>query len=365
VAASNRTAANLSWRELPQWFAANSTDILLAFGAGLLIAILLIGLRGLGRRLLGGTGALGWRGIVAQVLVRTNLFFIVMAAARIVSLQTDMPRRLADGINILFIVAAALQVAVWTRTLIIGAIDRKVGANEENRTLGTAMGLIRVLVTVAAFLIAIIVILDNVGVNVTGLIAGLGIGGIAIGLAAQGIFKDLFAAVAIIFDRPFQKGDTISFGGATGITGTVENIGLRTTRLRALDGEMVAVGNDKLLQDRVHNFAVQSRRRAVMTISVMPHTTADQVARLPEEIRAIVTAQPQVTFDRAHAIRFGLASIDLELVFWMETADFAAFVQARHEIIVALLRRLEEMGVEIAPPLAPPVGPPSLGKSQP
>lgn len=353
----------MRWRQLYEWLAANSTDILLAVGAGLLIALALIGLRGLGRRLLGGTGAQDWRGVVAGVLARTNLFFILMAAARIVSLQTAMPKRLADGINILFIIAAALQVAVWTRALIIGAIDRKVGAGEEHRTLGSAMGLIRVLVTVAAFLIAIIVILDNVGVNVTGLVAGLGIGGIAIGLAAQGIFKDLFAAVAIIFDRPFQKGDTIGFGGAAGITGTVENIGLRTTRLRALDGELVAVGNDKLLQDRVHNFAMQSRRRAPMTISIMPHTLADQVARLPEEIRAIVSAQPQATFDRAHAFRFGPGSIDLELVFWMETADFAAFAQVRNDIIVALLRRFAELGIDIAPPPAAPAPPPPLAKA--
>jgi small-conductance mechanosensitive channel len=100
-----------------------------------------------------------------------------------------------------------------------------------------------------------------------------------------------------------------------------------------------------------------------MTISFMPHTTADQVARLPEEIRAIVAAEPQATFDRAHAVRFGLASIDFELVFWMETADFGLFAQARHDIIVALLRRCAELGIDIAPPPAAPAAPPALGKA--
>lgn len=345
-------AAPATWRQLVDWTAANSVDIAVALAAGVALVLALVALRGLVRRLLGGAQATGWRQVAEGIAARTIGFFLVMAAARIVGLNAALPVRLADAINILFVIAAALQVAIWTRALILGWIELRIGAGEDNRNLGSAVGLIRVLVTIAAFLIAVIVILDNVGVNVTGLIAGLGIGGIAIGLAAQGIFKDLFAALSIIFDRPFHKGDVIQFGGSAGVTGTVEQIGLRTTRLRALDGEIVAIGNDKLLQDRIHNYALQTRRRAVMTITVMPDTSPSALAELPAGIAAIVATHPLATFERAHVVKLNPSAIDLELVFTMETADYAAFMQTRHEIILALIRHLTDRNIAFSPPPA-------------
>ena len=137
---------------------------------------------------------------------------MVAAAIDIVCTYADVPAKLARLADILFIIAAALQAAIWAREIILGVIRSRVGDDRGSSTLGNAMALIRVLVSVALFAIAIIVILDNLGVNVTALVAGLGIGGIAIGLAAQGIFSDLFAALAIVFDRPFRRGDTIRYG---------------------------------------------------------------------------------------------------------------------------------------------------------
>ncbi|MFN3727585.1 MAG: mechanosensitive ion channel family protein [Allosphingosinicella sp.] len=360
MTAPNRAAPQpdlfANWQRLSDWAAAHYAEILTAVGIGIVISVALIGLRGLVRRMLGGTQATGWRQVAERVVSRTYLFFIVMVAAKLVSEQTLLPGRVSGTIDFLFIVAAAFQIAIWARALIIGAIEQRTGEDESGR-LGTAMGLIQGLVTVAAFLIAFVVILDNVGVNVTGLIAGLGIGGIAIGLAAQGIFRDLFAALSIIFDRPFRRGDTISFGGPNGVTGTVEHIGVKTTRLRALDGELVAVGNDKLLQDRVHNYAQQHRRRVVMTIPLLPHSRPDALAGLPAEIEKIVSAEPRARFDRAHLVRLTAASVDMEVVFFTETPDARDHFQARHDIILALLRRLEELGVAFAAPPAAPAAP--------
>jgi small-conductance mechanosensitive channel len=341
------------WRRLAAWAAEHSGEIAAAIGLGLLFILALIGIRGLGRRMLGGTNATGWRRILEGIVARTYLFFIIPAAAKLVSLQVALPAPIGNFINFLFVAAAALQVAIWTRALIIGWIESRVGEGEEHRALGTAMGLIRALVTVAAFLIAIIVILDNIGVNVTGLIAGLGIGGIAIGLAAQGIFRDLFAAIAIILDRPFRRGDTINFGGAAGFTGTVEHIGLKTTRLRALDGELVAVGNDKLLQDRVHNYALQERRRGVLTFAVLPSNSPDLLAAVTRELEAAALEQEGVAFDRASLVKVTQMAADYELVFFMNTADFAAFARAREAIILSVLRRLDALGIAYTPPPAP------------
>src|SRR5204863_2647144 len=132
-------------------------------------------------------------------------------------------------------VGAALQGAVWARPLILGVISHRIG-EQAGTTLGNATTIIRVLVSIVLFAPAIVVILDNLGINVTALVAGLGIGGIAIGLAAQGIFSDLFAALSIVFDRPFRRGDLVRYGETTG---TVERIGLKTTRLRGVTGEQV------------------------------------------------------------------------------------------------------------------------------
>jgi len=336
-----------NWRRLVAWATEHSGEIAAAIGLGLLFVLLMIGLRGLGRRMLGGAQATGWRRVLEGIFARTYLFFIIAAAAKLVSLQVALPTRIGHVINFVFVAAAALQVAIWTRALVIGAIEQRIGEGEEHRSLGTAMGLIKGLVTVAAFLIAIIVILDNVGVNVTALIAGLGIGGIAIGLAAQGIFSDLFAALAIILDRPFRKGDTINVGGGpTGQIGTVEHIGLKTTRLRSLDGELVAYGNAELLKMRLHNYAIQERRRVVMLLGVRYETAPDLLEAIPREIRAIVEAQEQTTFDRSHMIAFAHSSIDFETVYFVETADFNTFADIRHAIMLAILRRFAELGIQ-------------------
>ena len=166
-------------------------------------------------------------------------------------LMPTVPIRIERLIDILFTVAFALQGAVWARELVLGVISRKAGEDPSETAVGNAMAVIRVLVSIAVFALAIVVILDNLGVNVTALVAGLGVGGIAIGLAAQGIFSDLFAALSILFDKPFRRGDIIHYDQTTG---TVERIGLKTTRLRSVNGEQVVISNAKLLEREIHNF---------------------------------------------------------------------------------------------------------------
>jgi small-conductance mechanosensitive channel len=204
-----------------------------------------------------------------------------------------------------------------------------------------------VLVTVALFAIALILVLDNLGVSVTGLVAGLGIGGIAIGLAAQGIFSDLFAALSIIFDRPFRKGDTITFGTTTG---TVEHIGLKSTRIRALTGEEVIISNAKLLEQQVQNWALLDRRRAVMQFGLVYQSAPELVARIPLELQEIVETQPLGTFDRCHAFQFGASSIDFELVFFVESSAYPDFMAVRQAVMLGMMRRFAELGAEFAYP---------------
>jgi small-conductance mechanosensitive channel len=288
-----------------------------------------------------------WRTIVGRVLTRTKLWFMVALAARLVVGYAQPPYVIAMTIGVLFIVAATWQVALWARELVIGVIEHRAGDLDESSSLGSAIGIIRLLVSVAIFAIALVVVLDNLGVNVTGLVAGLGIGGIAIGLAAQGIFSDLFAALSIVFDKPFRRGDTITFGD---MTGTVEEIGLKTTRIRSLTGEEVVMANAKLLEQQIQNWAMLTRRRNVMNFGVIYQTEPDLLARIPLEVREIVEAQPLGTFDRCHAFQFAASSIDFELVFYTESREMADFMAVRQAIMLGLMRRFAELGVEFAYP---------------
>lgn len=336
------------WRDFTGWISDNSGEILLAAGAALLIAGLLYVLRSVGHRLIRDRGdSIEWRDIFGRVLAKTGPFFILAAAIKLVSTQADAPATLQRLIDILFTVAAAFQAAIWARELILGLIERRVGEDDGHKTLKSAIGIIRLLITVALFSIAIIVILDNLGVNVTGLVAGLGIGGIAIGLAAKGIFDDLFAALSIIFDRPFRPGDTITFGG---MTGTVEQIGLKTTRIRALNGEQVIMSNANLLNEQVQNWAKLRRRRGVMAFGLIYQTAPEMLARIPLEVKEIVEAQPLATFDRCHATQFAASSIDFELMFHVESPDMADFMAARQAIMLGMVRTFAELGVEFAYP---------------
>ncbi len=336
------------WRDLTLWISDNSWQILIAVGAAALIAGLLYVLRSVGHRLIRDRGdTVEWRDIFGRALAKTGTFFIAAAAAKLVSTQADAPVTLERLIDILFTVATAFQAAVWARELILGLIERRVGEDDAHKTLKSAIGIIRLLITVALFAIAVIVILDNLGVNVTGLVAGLGIGGIAIGLAAKGIFDDLFAALSIIFDKPFRPGDTITFGA---MTGTVEQIGLKTTRIRALGGEQVIMSNANLLNERVQNWTKLQRRRGVMTFGVTYQTTPETLARIPLEVKEIVAAQPLAEFDRCHAIQFAASSIDFEMVFHVESAEMADFMAVRQAIMLGMVRTFAELGVDFAYP---------------
>jgi small-conductance mechanosensitive channel len=335
--------------EAGAWISGNGVDILIAAIIGALIALVLLGLRSFGYKLVRARGdGINWRTIVGRVLSKTTIFFIVMAAAELVAEHAATPASLLRTINILFVVAAAFQAAIWVRELVLGLVENRVGETENAQsTLGSAIGIIRLLVTVALFAIALIVILDNLGVNVTGLVAGLGIGGIAIGLAAQGIFKDLFSALAIIFDRPFRRGDAITFDQTTGV---VERIGLKSTRVRSVNGEEVVISNDNLLNTRIQNWALLQHRRALMTLSLVYQTPPDLLTRLPDELRDIVERQPLARFDRAHVSAFAPSSIDVELVFFVESSDFVRFMETKQAVMLAILRRFAELGVGFAYP---------------
>jgi small-conductance mechanosensitive channel len=330
------------------WFAANWNELPIGLGVAAAIILVMLAARWGGAQLLAGDpDCRRWRGVIGRVLQKTTIFFMVATALDIVATYAVVPIRVERLLDILFTVAFAFQGAIWGRELILGVITRNAGEDPAESAIGNAIAVIRVLVSVALFAIAVVVVLQNLGVNVTALVAGLGIGGIAIGLAAQGIFSDLFAALSILFDKPFRRGDVIQFDKTTG---TVQRIGLKTTRLLSINGEQVVMANTKLLDREIHNFAGGRSRRTSLPFGLVYHTPAEVLEKVPSLAKAAVETRKGCSFVRSGVTGFGASSIDFELIFDSRTTDAGKLAADRTAVAVAILRSFAEHGLEFAYP---------------
>ena len=336
------------WDQTLHWVSVNFLSIAVAAIAGALIIAVLYGIRMLGLRLCRNESMRGhWPVILGRAIGRTNLFFIVMLAARLVSGYAHPPEAVDTTIRFLFTVAAAIQGAVWVRELIVGAVEYRAGPDDAMSSLGSAVGIIRLLVSVLCFAIAILLILDNLGVNTTGLVASLGIGGIAIGLAAQGIFADLFAALSILIDRPFRRGDNVKWETNQG---NVEAIGLKTTRIRALTGEEMVISNTNLLSKTLYNVTRQDHRRFSFAIGVIYQTQPDVLRSLPKMMEGIVKGVEGCHLVRFGFTGFGASSLDFELIFGAGLHDRGIEFDVRQEVALAIIERFATEGIEFAYP---------------
>lgn len=330
------------------WIAQNQQELMIGGAVAAASVVVMLMLRQIGRGISRREPhCRTWRSVIGRVLAKTSIAFMVVAALDLVAGYTEPPERVAHLLDTAFVIVAALQAAIWGRELIMGIVGRQAGEEMGETALDNARAVIRVLVSVALFAIAAIVILDNLGVNVTALVAGLGIGGIAIGLAAQGVFADLFAALAILFDKPFRRGDTIRFGQSIG---TVERIGLKTTRLRALTGEQLIMANTKLLDQEIHNLAEGESRRTTLTFGIVYQTPPNKLADIPDIARAAVESRRGCLFVRCVMTGFGPSSLDHELLYDTETIDIGVVAADRAAIMMDVLRGFSEHGIEFAYP---------------
>jgi small-conductance mechanosensitive channel len=320
------------------WFEANRDGLLTGVAVGAVLVALMLVLRSYGERTVRRDPlGMGWRAVFGRVLANTSIGFMVLTAAEVVATYAELPHRATRLIHILFVIAFAIQGAVWGRDLILGVIGRRVAVDDGSGPLASAMAIIRVLVSVALFSIAGILILNNLDVNVTALVAGLGIGGIAIGLAAQGIFSDLFAALSILFDRPFKKGDTIRYDGSTG---TVERIGLKTTRLRSITGEQLVMANTKLLEREIHNFAAAKVRRVTIHLAVGGEASGNSIDAVAAAAANAVDAQKGCKLVRCALTGAGAGALAFELVYDDATSSSEKLAEDRSQILRSLVEQL-------------------------
>lgn len=334
------------WDASIAWLNSHWLQIGIAIGAGLIIYFLLSMLRGVAlRHAQSADGEFTISHIAGRVIHKTKSFVIAIVAIRLVAGYAQPPALIMQIIQLVFTVSVVMQVAIWAREIVLGLIQRR-AAEGNNETLANAMGIIRLLISFALFAIAAIVILDNMGVNVTGLVAGLGIGGIAIGLAAQGIFSDLFASLSIIFDRPFRVGQTIKYDTSTA---TVERIGLKSTRLRSVNGEQLIISNTNLLAKEITNFAHLQRRRVTFTLGVVYQTPPEKLRALPDLLKDEVEAAGH-EFVRSSFVMFNASSLDFELLFDVFSEDYLVVTAARTDVAIRVYAAMTAAGYDFAYP---------------
>jgi small-conductance mechanosensitive channel len=340
---------SITWpARVAAWLSQNATELLIGLAVAAAAVLVMLALRRLGAAILyRDPHCRTWKSVIGRVLAKTTLLFMVVTALDLLANYTVPPPKIAHPLDIAFTIVAALQAAIWGRELIMGIVSREAGDEIGETALDNARAVIRVLVSVTLFAIAIIVILDNLGVNVTALVAGLGIGGIAIGLAAQGIFSDLFAALSILFDKPFRRGDTIRYDDSIG---TVERIGLKTTRLRSLNGESLVMSNKNLLDREIHNFAEGRSRRSQLPFGVIYQTTPEQLEKIMPLAKAVVEGRKGCNFVRCAITGFGPSSIDFEFIYESQSIEIGAIAADRTAVALALMKVFAKHGIQFAYP---------------
>ena len=328
------------------WFRQDSSAALLGVAVAVALYAGFFGLRwGIVRVLGRSRDVATWRGFLSRIVSRTRSFFIAALAAYAVTHIVAPPGPLQRAIDFAFTVAFAVQGAYWVREIVLSLVERRASNAEDHAALASAMGIIRVLVNVVVWMLATILVLDNLGVNVTALVAGLGVGGIAIGLAAQGIFSDLFAALAILFDRPFRAGDTIRFGE---VTGKVEAIGLKTVRIRANTGEQVIVSNTKLLDQQIRNLRRIEARTAVMTLQISLGAPAAALRQVPGMVEALVAGIGNAVLNHARIIAASPIAYELEIDLTVADSSLIEMLNARQAVVIGVTEGLERLGLELA-----------------
>lgn len=245
-------------------------------------------------------------------------------------------------------ILAFIQIAYVLDGLSNLIIDKKNNLNLiDKEQVKNAVSLIHFISKSIIWSIATLLCIDNLGIDITALIAGLGIGGIAIALAAQNILGDLFASLAIVLDKPFVIGDYIVVGD---IKGTVEHIGIKTTRIRGLSGEELICSNADLLSSRVSNYKRMKERRIVFNLGIVYETKHEMLTKIPKILGEIVNNIKDAKFDRAHFINFGDSSLDFEIVYYVQTPDYAVSLNIQQELNLAIFNKFEELNIIFAYP---------------
>lgn len=288
-----------------------------------------------------------WGRYGAEVFRHTSRLLIAAMAVQIGLALVDLGPDWDNRVSHIWFLVLALQLGLWIDAAIVmwktETIETRV--DRENQLTVTIVSL---LVRTSIWAVVLLSVLANLGVNITALVASLGIGGIAIALALQTLLGDLFASASIGFDKPFRTGDFIVFND---VAGTIEYIGLKTTRIRSLSGEQIICGNTNLLQQIIHNYKRMNERRVVFFLAISFRTPIAKARQIPGLIKEIIESIDKTRFDRAHLFKFDDYSMRFEVVYYVLSSDYNIYMDIQQNVNFTLLEELDKREIRFAMPV--------------
>ncbi len=286
--------------------------------------------------------------LIAELIKKIHFLFLAVLSVYIGFYFLNIPDKVQNVIEKLVILAILMQTAIWGNGVIHYWVEHyKKKRMTEDAASVTTFSAIGLILRIVLWSFLLLLALHNLGMNVNALVAGLGVGGIAVALALQNILGDLFASLSIVLDKPFVIGDFIIIDN---YPGTVEHIGLKTTRIRSLSGEQLVFANSDLLKSRIRNYKRMFERRVVFSLGVIYQTSLEKLSMIPKMIRKIIESQEQVRFDRAHFKEYGDFSLNFEIVYWVKKPDYIVYMDIQQAINLEIYRQFAEQGIEFAYP---------------
>ena len=300
------------------------------------------------RRLAASTAPRGVR-LLAELVAQVRMLPLLALSVVLASQWLALPPRLKELANDAMVILLALEVGILATAALRFWLREQQAANAgpEGRPEAPTLTIVDFVARVLIWLLVGLVALDNLGVNITALLTGLGIGGIAVALAVQNVLGDLFASLSIALDKPFLPGDSIELDE---VVGTVEHIGIKSTRIRSVNGELVVVSNADLLKSRVRNYGRAAERRKLFQLCIHYATPVERLRQVPGLVEAVVRSQPGVRFERCHLRTLGESGAVFEVVFFSDAPEFEPLVAAEHEVNLGVLEALAGAGITLAYP---------------
>ena len=283
-----------------------------------------------------------------EMVKRTQLWLMAFPAIYLGSHYLELAEKATTALQAVATLALLAQVGLWAISLLESWVGRSTQrALATDASAATSLAVLKFVGKLVVWVVILLMALDNLGVDITALVAGLGIGGIAVALALQNVLGDLFASLSIVIDKPFVLGDFIVVDD---YMGTVEYVGLKTTRIRSLGGEQIVFGNNDMLKTRIRNYKRMRERRIVFSFGVLYQTTPEQLQKIPQMVRQIIERQELTRFDRAHFKEFGDSAYNFEVVYWMLEPDYNRYMDAQQSINLELVRVFAKEGIDFAYP---------------
>lgn len=341
--------------EVSSWYGNSRAAMLIALGVWVAVIVAIVVLqrlliRWLDRRAKSTNTEID--NFFVAMLRKTRFAFVVFAAMAAASATLSLPPSLRDAVAVVGKLALLIQIAIWGSELITVAFHRYFGLVRGGRNSTTVEALSLVLRLILWILI-ILIGLESFGIHVTAVVAGLGIGGIAVALAVQNILGDVFAALSILFDKPFVVGDFIEVNS---YSGTVTHIGIKSTRIRSVTGEQIILANGQVLINGVRNFERLGQRRVVLITRIAPDTSEQKARLVSGIVRKVVKSQPSATFSRTHFKTITDNSFEFETVYFLSTIDYDSFLDCQEEINLALVREFKAAGINLLSQKSSPPG---------